>query len=224
MVEIKSKDLYQFLLTDCRYGYTRNNHLMPDGAYRHVHEYLPELLKADKEMAISTAKQLCEECISMELVQFSDGIDDSRGNRTGALQFISEMIKFVTENSDDKHWKPFNYDSYEANSDLDDKPRYDIYEAAYTGYDKLDDEREFQLGKKINAEMISKKDLFMFLIKSEPLFKNAKSATYRKYEYKPGIEYWNNKVFTVEEYNKQTLIKYVFDDIEKAVIVKRGDC
>ena len=64
----------------------------------------------------------------------------------------------------------------------------------------------------------------MFLIKSEPLFKNAKSATYRKYEYKPGIEYWNNKVFTVEEYNKQTLIKYVFDDIEKAVIVKRGDC
>ena len=52
MVEIKSKDLYQFLLTDCRYGYTRNNHRMPDGAYRQAHEYVPELLKADKGMAI----------------------------------------------------------------------------------------------------------------------------------------------------------------------------
>lgn len=225
MVEIKPKDMYQFLLAECRYGYTRNNHLMPGGAYHHVDEYLPELLKADKEMAINTAKQLVEECIEMELVQFADGIDDDNGNRNAALRFIERMFAFVNENSDIKNWKPYNYDSYEANVNLDVKPRYDIYEAEYTGYGKLADEKEFKLGKKINTEMISKNDLFMFLIKSEPLFNNAKSATYRKYEYKPDWKDYveSNSYLFREEYNKQVLIKYVFDDIKKAVIVKRGD-
>jgi len=135
MVEVKPKDLYQFLLSDCRYGYTRNNHLMPDGAYYHAYTYLPELLKVDREMALNTAKQLCDECISMELIQFADGIDDENGNRAKAFKFIEEMLNFIHNNEVHDEWKPYNYDNYLENKALDDKPCYDIYEAEYMGYE-----------------------------------------------------------------------------------------
>lgn len=215
MVEIKPKDLYQFLLTECRYGYTRNNHLMPDGAYRHVEEYLPELLKADKEMAINTAKQLVEECISMELVQFADGIDDDHGNRASALKFIEEMLQFVYKHAGSSNWKPYNYDSYLENKALDDKPRYDVYEAEYMGYDS---DEKFALGKKINSEMLSKNELIAYIC--DEICKSD-SITYRKQEHKPDYdEYFETR----EDYNKEIMTKYVFDDIKKAVIVKRGDC
>lgn len=224
MVEIKPKDLYQFLLTECRYGYTRNNHLMPDGAYRHVEEYLPELLNADREMAINTAKQLVEECISMELIQFSDGIDDDHGNRSLALKFIAKMRSFVMDNSDDCCWMPYNWDQFKNQLALDNKRRYDVYEAEYTGYSKLDDEREFKLGRRINCcDSLSKNELMMFI---GGYVCNSDSFTYRKYEKKPDwTDFVDSKSDSFrEDYNKQILTKYVFDDIKKAVIVKRGDC
>ena len=63
-VPVEIGDLYQFMICECRYGYTRNNHLMPWGAFRHVYEYLPKMEKADLERAASTACQLAEEAIS----------------------------------------------------------------------------------------------------------------------------------------------------------------
>lgn len=215
MVEIKPKDLYQFLLTECRYGYTRNNHLMPDGAYRHVEEYLPELLKADKEMAINTAKQLVEECISMELVQFADGIDDDLGNRAEAFKFIEEMLNFIHNNEVHNEWKPYNYDNYLENKALDEKSRYDIYEAEYMGFD-LDE--KFALGKKINSKMLSKNELMTYLCTE---ICKSDSITYRKQELKPG---YDEHFETRKDFNKKIMTKYVFDDIKKAYIVKRGDC
>ena len=63
-VSIDSKDLYQYMIAECRYGYTRHNHLMPWGAFNHCYTYLPKLAKTDKECAARTATQLAEEAIS----------------------------------------------------------------------------------------------------------------------------------------------------------------
>lgn len=228
MVEIKPKDLYQFLLTECRYGYTRNNHLMPDGAYRHVEEYLPELLKADKEIAVNTAKQLVEECISMELCKFADGIDDESGNRKSAIDFIKRMLELLVNNGQ-SDWRPYNYDLLVKNVQLDDEPRYDVYEAEYIGSAKNDDDSiEFKLGKKVNKNLISKNDLFNFLITKNLSVGIGSSGTlfYRKHEYRPDWkDYVESNSYTFQEdFNKQILTKYIFDDIKKAYIVKRGDC
>ena len=62
-VPVEIGDLYQFMICECRYGYTRNNHLMPWGAFHHVYEYLPEMEKANLERAAGTACQLAEEAI-----------------------------------------------------------------------------------------------------------------------------------------------------------------
>ena len=50
-IAISLKDMYQFLISECRCGYTRNNHLMPDDAYDKVKKYFPEMFKIDKFMA-----------------------------------------------------------------------------------------------------------------------------------------------------------------------------
>ena len=62
-VKVAIGDLRQFMVAECRYGYTRNNHLMPWGAFHHVYEYLPEMEKADPEWAAGVASQLAEEAI-----------------------------------------------------------------------------------------------------------------------------------------------------------------
>lgn len=56
-------DLYQFMIAECRYGYTRNNHLMPWGAFNHCRAYLPKMSEIDSELAERTAIQLAEEAI-----------------------------------------------------------------------------------------------------------------------------------------------------------------
>ena len=76
-VSVSLSDLYQFLVSECRYGYTRNNHLMPWGAFRHVYEYLPLMVEADADRAIGTAKQLAEEAIS-ELCRYSFNEDKNK--------------------------------------------------------------------------------------------------------------------------------------------------
>ena len=214
-LEISIKDLYQFLIAECRYGYSRNNHLMPGGAYDHVREYLPIMEDVDAEYAIHTAKQLCEECIEMELIQFLDGIDDENGTRADAFKFIEEMLDFIHKHDNQSTWKPYNYHWYLENKALDDKPRYDIYEADYMGYN-IDE--TFKLGEKINDKMLSKNELMTYICSE---ICKSDSMTYRKQERKPS---YDEHFETREDYNKEIMTKYVFDDIKKAVIVKRGDC
>lgn len=126
-MEIDVKDLYQFLITDCRYGYSRNNHLMPSCAYTHVKEYIPKMHQIDEKWAIHTAQQLCEEAISMELISnFYDGEDDEYGNRKETIKFINWCLEFIE--SKNVTWKPYNYKQYLENLKKDNEPRYQIYD------------------------------------------------------------------------------------------------
>ena len=76
----------------------------------------------------------------------------------------------------------------------------------------------FKLGEKINDKMLSKNELMTYICSE---ICKSDSITYRKQERKPSYE---EHFETREDYNKEIMTKYVFDDIKKAVIVKRGDC
>ncbi len=133
MVNVEIYDLYQFLIGEMRYGYTRNNHLMPGDGYDKCKKYLPLMLKVNKSWAISTAKQLCDECISDELTRcFYSGDDDEFGNREGAINFIKWLLAWISDNGD-SYYRPYNYDVYLRNTAFDDKPQYLISELF--GYD-----------------------------------------------------------------------------------------
>lgn len=143
-IPVELKDFYQLLIAECRYGYSRMNHLMPDGAYDKVKKYLPIMLKIDPEYTVFTAKQLCEECISDNLNRnFYDGEDDEYGNRKEAIEFIEWLLDFVhiidTERYKDEdersfwadkaeYWKPWNIESYYKNLEHDNDKIYNIYE------------------------------------------------------------------------------------------------
>lgn len=135
VVKVEIDDLYQFMIAECRYGYRRNNHLMPWGAYEHVKEYLPLMLKVNPDTAIHTALQLCEECISDQLfTNFYDGLDDEFGNRKDALEFVTYLLKFAQDNKVGTSYeyldmpKPYNYDLYEKNLKNESELRYRVYE------------------------------------------------------------------------------------------------
>lgn len=173
VIKIDIKDLYQFLIAECRYGYKRNNHLMPDGAYDHAKKYLPLMLEEDKDFAINTAKQLCEECVSDQLaVHFYDGKDDDFENRKSAIEFIEKLLEFVHTN-DDPAWVPCSYDLFVNNKSIDDTPKYHIYRITTTCYERVTD------------NLISKNEI------SEQLFKliNDDEVTFKKYKVKEGIRY-----------------------------------
>lgn len=74
-IRVKVNDLYQLLIGDCRYGYTRNNHLMPWGAFEHCKKYLPIVKEVDPICAAHTASQLADEAIQ-ELTR--DALDDDK--------------------------------------------------------------------------------------------------------------------------------------------------
>jgi hypothetical protein len=57
-MELNLKDVYQLLIGDLRYGYRRNNHLMPGCAYDRVKELIPQMYKVDKDYAVYTLKQI----------------------------------------------------------------------------------------------------------------------------------------------------------------------
>ena len=126
-IVVDLKDFYQLLIVECRYGYTRNNHLMPSGAYEKVKQYFPEMFKIDEEYAIYTLKQLCEECISQQLAwNFYDGEDDEYNNRGEAIEFISWCLQEV--HKVETYWSPYNMDQYLENLKKDYEPRYNVYE------------------------------------------------------------------------------------------------
>lgn len=138
-LSVSAIDLYRLLIGELRYAYTRNNHLQPSSAYGEAKKFLPKMLEADKDIAINTAKQLCEECISDELMgHFSDGLDDEFGNMREAMNFVDWALKFIEENGDSR--KPYNYRDYEDLKKTADELRYDVLEIdpiKYEGDDAL---------------------------------------------------------------------------------------
>ena len=113
-IEISLKDIYQLLLEECRYAYTRNNHLLPIGAYDRVREYLPRMFEVDKRFAISTAKQICEEAISDELlIRFRDGIDDEHKNMLETIKFVEWLYSWLLDASAYSYdCLPYNFKDY----------------------------------------------------------------------------------------------------------------
>lgn len=125
-VKIDVHKLYQLLITELRYGYTRNNHLMPTSAYNDAAELLDKMLEADKEVAVSTAKQLCEECIGDELaMRFSEGLEDDFGNRKAAMDFVDYLLDFIRKRDPD--YNPYNMYMYEENVKRSEGMRYSVF-------------------------------------------------------------------------------------------------
>lgn len=126
-MEMTLKDVYQLLLGDLRYGYSRNNHLMPGCAYDKVKYLIPRMEEVDAEYALRTIEQICEECITDEICwRFGDGYDDELGNRAEAIAFVRWCMDWIQARK--PGWKPYCWNQFEANVALDDAPRYKVYE------------------------------------------------------------------------------------------------
>ena len=107
-LEIEPKMLYQLLISEARYGCSRNNHLMPDGAFDNIRAILPQFYDLDNLFGLSTVKQLCEEIIAEWSIRFPNPEDDDQfHNRSSYLGMIFWLLTFV--NKTDIHWKPYNY-------------------------------------------------------------------------------------------------------------------
>lgn len=125
-VKIDVHKLYQLLITELRYGYTRNNHLMPSSAYNDAADLLDRMLEADEGVAVRTAKQLCEECIGDELaMRFSEGLEDDFGNRKAAIDFIEYLLDFIRKR--EPGYKPYNMYMYDDNMKRSEGMRYSVF-------------------------------------------------------------------------------------------------
>lgn len=102
-VAVDSKTLYQLLVESCRYGYTRNNHLMPHGAFQTCREYLPLMKEVDPECAVRTAVQLADEAI--EEVTTEAGRDPDR-----RCNFQVNIPEEETSRNIVSEWWPGAYD------------------------------------------------------------------------------------------------------------------
>jgi len=116
-IEIEIGDLYHLLVAECRYGYIRNNHLMPWAAYERVKKLIPEMYKVDKEYAIYTLKQICTECMDSELVYYI-AREDENGNRKLTMEFIKWCLDYIRKHETDprfkrEKWKPYCHNIYE---------------------------------------------------------------------------------------------------------------
>lgn len=148
-IKITPIQLYRLLVGECRYAYTRNNHLQPSCAYDEVKEFLPKMYKADPMVALDTASQLCAECISDELsAHFYEGLDDEFGNRENAIDFIEYLIDFINAYRSIEY-KPYNYGLFEELKNKSDSLKYNIYKI-----DKFDFKDENV--SKIKKDLISK--------------------------------------------------------------------
>lgn len=125
-VKIDVHKLYQLLITELRYGYTRNNHLMPSSAYNDAADLLDRMLEANEGVAVRTAKQLCEECIGDELaMRFSEGLEDDFGNRKAAIDFIEYLLDFIRKR--EPGYKPYNMYMYDDNMKRSEDMRYSVF-------------------------------------------------------------------------------------------------
>ena len=129
-MNVSLKNVYQLLISEMRYGYKRNNHLMPSCGYDKVKTLVPQMYEVDKEYAVYTMKQLCEECISDQLsANFYDGEEDEYGNRAEAIEFVKWSMQWINQHENNSNnWLPYNHDLFVANLAKDDEPRYLVYE------------------------------------------------------------------------------------------------
>ena len=164
-MELDLKDVYQFLISDLRYGYRRNNHLMPGCAYTRTKELIDRMYEIDYEYAIYTLRQICEECITDQLTwNFFDGYDDEMGNRREAIEFVNWCMEWIHSHGD-PNYKPYCWDRFEYNLAKDDEPRYRVYEL-------IGDEK-----KLLTPEPVSYKKYPDYIFTKENLDKK-NSATY----------------------------------------------
>ena len=102
-MEVNTKTLYQLLIAELRYGFTRNNHLMPGGAFSHCEAYIPQMYEVDKEMALVTVEQAAEETINefRMLFYIDDKADNLNYNRQETYkeykEFIMWCLKYIAE-------------------------------------------------------------------------------------------------------------------------------
>lgn len=207
-ISVDVKDMYQFLIAECRYGYKRNNHLMPGGAYDHVKEYLPIMYKKSPSWAVSTAKQLCEECISDQLIwRFRDGFDDENGNREEALAFIQYLLDWIHVHDDiPRTFIPYNYDAYQNNLEKDNEPIYNIYETKYVPANQEEMCGGLpKLGKKLNEKPLSRKEYPNYLFDNIVKMK----------------EGYYNKIRIKKDSNSAVpeAFRYRFDELKKSYVV-----
>jgi len=205
-MELTLKDVYQMLIAECRYGYGRNNHLMPGGAYDKVKRIIPQMYEVDKEYAIYTLKQICEECISDQLTwNFFDGEDDEFENRAEAISFVHWCLQYIHTNETDERykgsmWVPYNYDNYLANIEKDNEPRYLIYELRGKSKRK----------KLITPEPVSQKDYFNIMFKDVP---QGIYGTYRSEEHKlsdkPGDRRRSYTYHILSPFEKDFYVKHI---------------
>lgn len=182
-VELSTKYVYQLLISNLRYGYTRNNHLMPSTAYEQTKEIMADFFDVDEEYALHTLQQLCEECISDEIcIRFYNGVDDECGNRAEAIKFVNWCLETI--NKYDPNWKPYNFDLFENNVAKDDLNLY------YVTVIKGD--------TKFSSGMTSKNKLYDFI--AENILDNAKTCTYTKERLNPtGDEFTEGFKFHFKE-------------------------
>lgn len=205
-LSLNLKDVYQMLIAECRYGYGRNNHLMPDGAYDKVKRIVPQMYEVDNDYAIYTLKQICEECISDQLIwNFFDGEDDEHGNRKDAINFVNWCLQWIHTHETDKRyegsvWFPYNYDGFTANLDKDKEPRYLIYELR--GKSKR--------RKLITPEPVSQSEYFEIMFKDVP---QGVYGTYRNETHpmsdKPGDRRKSYTYHILSPFEKDFYVKHI---------------
>lgn len=126
-VSLTPAELYRLLICCLRYGYSRNNHLMPSSAYKEALDYLSRMAEVDEDLAASTAIQLAEECISDQIcMNFYDGLDDDCQNREESVKFANSLIKFAKDHGNPN--PPYNFDSLLRNVGKADSLKYDVWE------------------------------------------------------------------------------------------------
>lgn len=136
-VQVDIIDLYRLLIGEMRYAYSRNNHLMPSGGYDEVKKYLHRMVEVEPSTALHTAAQLCDECISDQIIRnFWSGLDDRSGNRKEAVEFVSYLMNWIHEKAEAYkdsqsvsqyiYYRPYNYEQFEANVEREKALRYDL--------------------------------------------------------------------------------------------------
>lgn len=128
-INVNTHDLYQLLIGNLRYAYTRNNHLMPSSAFDQTLRILKDMMQAYPKGAVMTAKRICEECILLQIMNnFSNSIDDEYYNLKASRKFVNDLLDLIHVSSDESAlWYPYNYDLFLKNLELDDSPRYRFY-------------------------------------------------------------------------------------------------
>lgn len=180
-VKISTVDLYRLLIGECRYGYTRNNHLMPSAAYSEVKKFLQLMLEADPDTALHTAQQLCDECISDQIARhFPEGLDDEFGNRKEAIEFVNYLLDFVHVNGCESY-KPYNYNLFEDNLKKEADLKYTIFEAKNFDFEDFDADI-LEADKDIIAKDVSKAEADRILFED---ILNVTSGTFNRINITP---------------------------------------